>query len=364
MDIYLATIRITILILAITAVDSLANSMVDKRRRLMTAVTCITIAFSAVGEAIGVATNGADDILIATHRMSKLAEFCFAPAIGVAAGLAYGDPVKPKLAAGLVVAHGIFQIIAMEYGLVFIINENNIYDRQGFYWVYVMTFAATLLYGFGAVFRRARKYQVGGHGPVLIMIFIFLITGISIQFIFSGIRIDYLCIALANLFLAIEAFRSELMVDAQTRLLNRRCYEARLEKLKDKAAIIYFDLDDFKAVNDIYGHSQGDECLKKTADILRKVYSGYGSCYRLGGDEFCVLLDRGIENAETRGLEFKKELELVRAQDERMPDISWGYALYDAEKEHMQKVIEDADSMLYFNKSCKLIMSGKEDQDD
>lgn len=364
MDIYLATIRITILILVITAAYALTNSMIDKRRRLLTAVVCVTIAFAAAGEAVGVATNGADAVLIATHRLSKLTEFCFAPAIGVAAGLAYGDPVKPKIAAGLVAAHGIFQIIALKSGLVFVVNENNIYDRQGLYWVYVLAFVATLLYGFWAVLRRAKKYYISGHGLVLIINFIFLITGISIQFIFEGIRIDYLCISLANLFLSIEFFRSELMVDSLTRLLNRRCYEARMEKLKDKAAIIYFDLDGFKEVNDVYGHSRGDMCLKKIADILRKVYSGYGSCYRLGGDEFCVLMDRGAENAEARGMEFKRELERVRAEDQAMPDVSWGYARYDAEQSHIQKAIEDADSMLYLNKSGKSMQAGKEERND
>ena len=353
MDIYLATIRITILILVITAAYALTNSMIDKRRRLMTAVSCIIIALAALGEAAGAATNGADPVLTAIHRVSKLIEFCCAPAIGIAGGLAYGDYVRPKLAAGLVIAHGVFQLIAMKYGLVFVIDENNLYYRQDFYWVYVMVFSGSLVYGFCAVFRRARNYNVGGQAPLLIMNAVLLVAGISIHFIIPGIRIEYLCIAITNLFLAIEYCRSELMVDSLTRLLNRRCYEARLEKLKDKAAVIYFDIDDFKEVNDLYGHSKGDECLKKTADILREVYSGYGSCYRLGGDEFCVLLDRGVEDTKIRGMEFEKELESVRAEDRIMPDISWGYAIYDADKAHMQEVIEDADSMLYFNKSRK-----------
>ena len=53
--------------------------------------------------------------------------------------------------------------------------------------------------------------------------------------------------------------------------------------------LIVFDLDNFKYINDTYGHQAGDQCLKVIAECLKKAYSRYGNCYRIGGDEFCVL---------------------------------------------------------------------------
>ena len=54
-----------------------------------------------------------------------------------------------------------------------------------------------------------------------------------------------------------------------------------------------FDVDDFKQINDRYGHIQGDLCLAGIAECIKKSYANFGYCYRIGGDEFCVLLKNG-----------------------------------------------------------------------
>ena len=59
--------------------------------------------------------------------------------------------------------------------------------------------------------------------------------------------------------------------------------------------VFLFDVDAFKAINDTYGHQYGDECLHTIAAAIRETFSSVGLCYRIGGDEFCVLseaLDR------------------------------------------------------------------------
>ena len=61
--------------------------------------------------------------------------------------------------------------------------------------------------------------------------------------------------------------------------------------------LIVFDVDNFKQVNDCYGHLQGDACLAAIAACLKKAYARCGYCYRIGGDEFCVLLKNTAREA-------------------------------------------------------------------
>jgi len=61
-------------------------------------------------------------------------------------------------------------------------------------------------------------------------------------------------------------------------------------------AILFIDLDNFKAVNDQLGHSVGDQCLAKVAITMRQAALGKGLLYRLGGDEFAVCMQNFLEN--------------------------------------------------------------------
>lgn len=59
---------------------------------------------------------------------------------------------------------------------------------------------------------------------------------------------------------------------------------------EEPLTLIVFDMDNFKAVNDRYGHEEGDIVLRQTALVLRRMLGRRGGSYRIGGDEFAVLL--------------------------------------------------------------------------
>ena len=66
---------------------------------------------------------------------------------------------------------------------------------------------------------------------------------------------------MGNLLLYIRYYKMVLQVDAVTQLLNRRCYDVSITDMSSRAVILYFDIDKFKQINDIYGHSLSDLCL-------------------------------------------------------------------------------------------------------
>jgi two-component system, cell cycle response regulator len=105
----------------------------------------------------------------------------------------------------------------------------------------------------------------------------------------------------------LRASRHEAETDALTGLHNRRKLHLDLEGALargpgETSVILMFDLDGFKGYNDSYGHPAGDTLLVRLAGRLAKVVEPFGSAYRLGGDEFCVLAPGGFDDvAALRG---------------------------------------------------------------
>lgn len=348
-DLYTAVVLTVVLLLLITATDILTNRLITKEMKNWAVLTCLLITCSMLGECIGVLTNGASPSLIVLHQAAKLAEFCCAPAIGVTVAMAYGVLKWPRTAMAAAVIHAVFECIALYFHWVFRIDGQNVYHRERLYGIYVAAFIISIIICFSSVIRSGKEYQTGIDG-VLVLTLLMLFIGVGIQFVNSNIKIDFLCIALGNMLLYSRCYKIVLQLDAVTCLLNRRCYDAALGTISSQAVIIFFDVDRFKQVNDTYGHSIGDLCFKKVGKQLRNVYGKYGSCYRVGGDEFCVILDSHLERLEALNESFLKAVETMRRGDPRMPDVAFGYAYYNSDICHIQEAIEDADEMMYKSK--------------
>jgi diguanylate cyclase (GGDEF)-like protein len=93
------------------------------------------------------------------------------------------------------------------------------------------------------------------------------------------------------------ALERRILTDPLTSLANRVLFHDRLEhvlaKRDGQAAVLFIDLDDFKTVNDAYGHEAGDTVLRSVADAIHRTVRPGDTTARLGGDEFGVLLEDG-----------------------------------------------------------------------
>ncbi|MDP3668165.1 MAG: diguanylate cyclase [Telluria sp.] len=146
--------------------------------------------------------------------------------------------------------------------------------------------------------------------------------------------------------------------DALTGLPNRRLLEDRIattlqhaSRNHHKAAVMYLDLDGFKAINDTYGHAYGDEVLKIVAQRLVACSRKEDTVARLGGDEFMVVLGEVSGLSDAQGPAAK----LVDAVSEPffINDLSLqlstsiGISIYPDDAESVEALISIADYALY-----------------
>lgn len=147
--------------------------------------------------------------------------------------------------------------------------------------------------------------------------------------------------------------------DALTGLMNRRAFQSSLDTAISRAirnetsgALIYVDLDNFKAMNDNYGHETGDSVLSEVAAILTSRSRTYDLVARIGGDEFVVWLD-GVDFsvAKRRAGELAMELnKLSRHSREGLPQLGASVGLVEFDRDQDQDtrlLVARADRAMY-----------------
>ncbi len=144
--------------------------------------------------------------------------------------------------------------------------------------------------------------------------------------------------------------------DSMTRLLNRGTMESLIQRKLERAgdgayAYITLDIDNFKQINDIYGHWVGDGVILGLSGILSKQFGGGAYVGRMGGDEFAVFLTEANDREAIRR-QAQEVLRELRQQKERMglseePSASIGIAFYPEGGTSFQELYHRADEALY-----------------
>ncbi|HVG70898.1 MAG TPA: HD domain-containing phosphohydrolase [Vicinamibacterales bacterium] len=133
---------------------------------------------------------------------------------------------------------------------------------------------------------------------------------------------------------------------------------ARAERLKSEVSLLVLDLNDFKEINDTYGHHIGDRALREVAQMLRAVIRPYDICVRYAGDEFIVVLAGcGREEAENKKVELQQAIDGVvfepRPGNPLPLSISAGAAVFPHDGDSYETLLAKADSRMYLNKSLR-----------
>lgn len=153
-----------------------------------------------------------------------------------------------------------------------------------------------------------------------------------------------------------EEFHKDSVTDSLTGIYNRRIINVLDELIHDIYSVIIVDMNNFKNINDTYGHNYGDIVLKKAADIIHLTTRASDYLIRYGGDEFLLLLP-GCNKSICRELEkrlYKDEDNFHVKSDGSEIIFSFTSGIYTAEKgEKIENAINKADADLYRKKKLR-----------
>lgn len=235
-------------------------------------------------------------------------------------------------------------------GLHFSVDESNVYSRGVFYSV---SFVIITVYFFACLGLNLRTYRDAERTEKIWVASIFLLNlpaGI-IQTVNSGIYALWTTSAASLVLYYI--FMSEMAAnyDVLTGVRNRNSFFAKQNKINtgSEYTVVIYDVNYLKSANDNIGHAAGDTLIIATAQIVSKVYRGTGTVFRIGGDEFCVIVNNTKENV-LQGLNAKVMASLGEYNEtsELLLSLSFGYEAHTAgDKRAFEEVFESADKNMY-----------------
>ena len=307
---YSAIVFITLVALGVIMVHLKDNETISRRVKKEIFIIAGLIFIGCVCEFFGLYLNGTSSKFSTIHGIIKAIELTIAPVIPILytkiVGLKNANIKKQVIILICLIINGICEFISVFTPFIFWIDENNIYRHAFFYSFYTIMYSAGIIFFIIELLKYTRKYQ-SKNIVTLISILVFLISGFLIKVLNEEINTDWLVVTIALLQFIIYYSDLALKVDPMTTLLNRKSYENRLKKIDYMTAVIILDANNFKEINDNNGHQCGDEILKIIARTILKAYGKYAHCYRIGGDEFCVILKRGKLEEITKANENKHD---------------------------------------------------------
>ena len=143
--------------------------------------------------------------------------------------------------------------------------------------------------------------------------------------------------------------------DGMTQHLNKRCYHSMEESFRNCTPIcaVYFDVNNLKLMNDTLGHENGDYVIKQAADYIRGLLREGDYCFRMGGDEFLLVMTaRSFRSADQLMDKLHKDEPCIlsRSEDSIQCALSYGFAYSTGERTY-DEVLAEAEENMYLKKT-------------
>ncbi|MGN0163324.1 MAG: GGDEF domain-containing protein [Candidatus Ornithomonoglobus sp.] len=141
--------------------------------------------------------------------------------------------------------------------------------------------------------------------------------------------------------------------DLMTGMYNRTAFMTDQDDktIKEDRAFIMFDINRLKQTNDRYGHQTGDSLIVDAARCIIDTFEDIGKCYRIGGDEFAVVIDGPTVSEVERRLEMLEErLKQINKDRDIAVELSYGYAAQDNNTLNNDELFKKADANMYTKK--------------
>lgn len=256
-------------------------------------------------------------------------------------------------------ANAVMVILSQFLGWFYYIDSDNIYHRGPLFLLSASITIVMLLIAFVIIIVNHKKIEKK-HFFSLVFFAVPPFVSIFLQIAFYGISLMLNSVVLSLLIVFLNIQNRSLHIDYLTEANNRKKLELYLKEKISKCteektfSAMMIDLNDFKSINDTFGHDIGDRALQTSVKLLKSCLRSNDFIARYGGDEFCVVLDISnrdeLEEIAGRINSCVEKYNESSAQPYKL-GFSMGYAVYDfhMKAEEFQKQI---DTLMYEDKQA------------
>lgn len=253
----------------------------------------------------------------------------------------------------------IASLLSFKYPLIFYIDNNAQYHRGPLFVTPVIISYIYLGYGL-MVLLKNKKLLDAKEFRALVNFAVFPSITALLQLASSEYIIIWSGLTAAIILFYLFLLERIIMYDQLTNALNRVAFESTISSLINTShkdfSMIFIDLDDFKKVNDTYGHAEGDESLINVVKLLKNTFNNYGQVFRFGGDEFVVILktkDICIINTIINKLTDNLETYNIMSKKPYAIKLSYGFDVFNDDFDTFYEYIQHLDKLMYKNKNSK-----------
>ncbi len=247
------------------------------------------------------------------------------------------------------------------FGWLYYIDELNIYHRGPLYMIPELMNIIIILITFIMLTIEKKRFPLS-HYLTYLTFGLFPIAGLIAQSISYGISYTLNAIAISIVIIYVSVQNKRMKRDYLTNTFNRRQLDYYLEDQIKRAqknhsfSAIFVDIDDFKLINDTFGHPVGDEALVRTVEVIKSCIKSSDFLARFGGDEFFIVSNLfESEKIEQLILDINERFNAFNelSQNFRLK-ISIGYCVYNKELHPtLEEFQKDLDRLLYESKLTK-----------
>ena len=218
-------------------------------------------------------------------------------------------------------------------GIVFTVSEENIYSRSG--WCFILPMLLIIVYVIYGTVNVYINRNKGGKYMLFPAIYFVLpiLLGMVVQMFNYGISLTFIGIAIGLTGVYLSTQNESAYIDQLCGVYNRRYYNDYIKafcnsnKKGEMLTGVLIDMDNFKPINDNFGHHIGDKALMIFAGILRKNMEKAGFVVRYGGDEFILVSMQSEEVVNSALTAISNEIETINASGENEFTLGFSYGM-------------------------------------
>lgn len=277
------------------------------------------------------------------------------------------ERIRQRLPSVLIPLIGLAVLVACDLfdaGILFIVTPDNVYVRGPYMH---LSYAIVFLYYGYSILTSVRAIRKSGHVFFPAHYFVLpCVVGTIVQGAHYGIVMGWFSVALALMIAQIQSQNFQAYIDDMSGLYNRRYYNYYVDKKAHSARCtslsgVMLDINDFKRINDRFGHMMGDDAICSMSSILSDVITEANTAFRLSGDEFVVIsANLSLEMTAQLVEDLQRRITMFNESGEKpyQLSVSIGYLVFDTKDFQSDEFFHQLDMKMYEAKAAYYAQAG------